>query len=398
MVFLSPDFAKLRFRKTLRQKAGSFSLNGILYRLFFAVEENRPVAQIAAELGIPLADARQGLERLCAQGMIAPLADQGPYLPDSTMAQIQHQFGLAMGGQAQASGEMLRVVRQLSEDGRHVNLTQARTFLNRLCDRIQQAEARQRFRARVVALLRERTASPTDSQDASPPRSGTVSRGRTHAIISAITQVRSQGNPRHVPRIEDAFRRHGIDPNRYRADTRDDPHIVARLERMAGKAGIALPQPGGDHSSAHLRSTKELRRLLDAIITERHGDSPKLARNLRDQLRFKGIHPGMDDDDADGFVSAGTLNLIHRLAGDLGVDTEPPEGEPGPPASRGRTKRVLDRILQPRTAGAPRQIMALRTKLLLRGIDPDAYTAQTPDDPAVLRQVEAIAARLGLTP
>jgi len=59
MVFLSPDFAKLRFRKTLHEKEGSFALNGPLYELFFAVEENRSVAQIAAELGIPLADARQ---------------------------------------------------------------------------------------------------------------------------------------------------------------------------------------------------------------------------------------------------------------------------------------------------------------------------------------------------
>ena len=99
MVFLSPEFAKLRFRKTLRQEEGSFTLNGPLYELFFAVEENRSVAQIASELGIPLADVRLGLERLCAQGMIAPLGDQGPCLPNTAMAQIQRHFGLAMGGQ-----------------------------------------------------------------------------------------------------------------------------------------------------------------------------------------------------------------------------------------------------------------------------------------------------------
>lgn len=387
MVFLSPDFAKLRFRKTLRQEKGSFALNGPLYKLFFAVEENRSVAQIAAELDIRLTDARQGLERLCSQGMIAPLADQGSYLAAETLARIQYLFRIALGGQADAAGTMRQIIRQLSEDGRHINQVQVRTFLNHLCDRIQHGEARLRFRSQAVAALQNQAAQPgTDL----PPSPASESRGRTRHIIDAIINARSQGKANHVALIKETFRRYGIEPNRYRADTCDDPKLLARLERMARKAGIPLPAPeiAVEGNKDH-RSAKELRHVLDAIIHDRHGDSPELALSLHNQLRLKGIHPG--NVDADQSVDAEVVTEIHRLASDLGVDANPK-----PPATRGRTKRILDRILQQRSAEGPARTMALRTKLLLRGIDPENFTERTPDDPAILRQVQEIARRMGL--
>jgi hypothetical protein len=387
MVFLSPDFAKLRFRKTLRQKEGSFALNGPLYELFFAVEENRSVAQIATELGIPLADVRQGLERLCAQGMIAPLGDQGPCLPNTAMAQIQRYFGLAMGGQTHASSEMLQVVRQLSEDGHHISLAQARTFLNRLCDRIPKSEARQHFRTRVGTLIREHLSQPSAPQRAFPTDDAWTSQGRTHEIIKAIISARSRGNPKHVARLRGAFRRYGIDPDRYGEETRDDPQVVARLERMAHKSGIVLPDAGR-------RTTAELRRLLDAIVKQRHGDAPDLARRLTNQLQFKGIHPGSHG--GQRTVNAGTLDQLQRLAEELGIDTASLRQAPVAASTQGRIRQMLDRILQLTAPGGNSRVMALRTKLLLRGIDPEAYTHQTPDDPAVLRKVEEIAHRLGI--
>jgi hypothetical protein len=390
MVFLSPDFAKLRFRKTLRQKEGFFALNGPLYKLFFAVEENRSVAQIATELGLPLTDVRLGLERLCAQGMIAPLADQGPCLSNATMGLIQHHFNLAMEGQAHAGAEMLHVVRQLSEDGYHIGLSQARIFLNRLCDRIPGAEARQHFRTCVGTLIWDHKSPPSGPKQAAPANAAPISRGRTHEIIKAIIRARSRGNPGHMAQLKDAFRRYGIDPDHYGEKTRDDPKMVARLERMAHKTGIVLPDAEGR------RITAELRRLLDAIIKGRHGDSPDLARHLHNQLRLKGIHPGTHGGDRP--VTAGLLNQIQHLAEELGIDTTRLPRESTAPKTRGRIRQILDRILQQTSPGGSRRVMALRTKLLLRGIDPEAFTPQTPDDPELLQQVEAIADRLRIHP
>ncbi len=395
MVFLSPDFAKLRFRKTLKKEKGSFALNGSLYKLFFAVEENRSVAQIAAELDIRLTDARQGLERLYSQGMIAPLSDQGPYLSADTLALIQHHLGRAMFSRAGATSAMRQIIRQLSEDGRHINLVQARTFLNHLCDRIQHGEARQQFRSQAVKLLQRQPAGLTPSAAKPPHPPAAASRGRTRTIINAIITARSQGKPNHVALLKNAFRRYGIEPDRYRADTPDDPKVVARLERMARKTGVHLPsqettvQVGNDH-----RSAGELKRILDTIILQRHGDTPDLARSLRSRLRLKGIHPGSLN--LDKPVEASTVEDIHRLARQLGIEVQPSVPAPRTPSTRGRIKAVLDRILQQRNAAGPGRVKALRTKLLLRGIDPEAFSEQTPDDPAVLRQVQEIAHRLGL--
>lgn len=395
MVFLSPDFAKLRFRKTLKQEKGSFALNGSLYKLFFAVEENRSVAQIAAELDIRLADARQGLERLYSQGMIAPLSDQGPYLSAETLALIQHHFAHAMSSRASATSTMRQIIRQLSEDGRHINLVQARTFLNHLCDRIQHAETRQGFRSQALKLLQRQPAGSTPSATKSPHPPAAPSRGRTRTIINAIITARSRGKASHVPLIKNAFRRYGIEPDRYRADTPDDPKLVARLERMARKTGVYLPsreitaQNGNGH-----RSAGELKRILDTIILQRHGDTPDLARSLRSRLRLKGIHPGSLN--LSKPVEASTVEDIHRLARQLGIEVQPSAPAPLTPPTHGRIKTILDRILQQHSAEGPGRVKALRTKLLLRGIDPEAFSARTPDDPAILRQVQEIAHRLGL--
>lgn len=397
MVFLSPDFAKLRFRKTLRQDKNSYALNGPLYKLFFAVEENRSVAQIAAELDIRLADARQGLERLCNQGMIAPLADQGPHLPADTLALIQHHLSLAMSGRAEAASTMRQIVRQLSVDGRHIGLPQARTFLNQLCDRIQHAEARQRFRSQVMELILRppadqpvRPAAGPTTSSSQPSAAGSI--GRTRAIINAIIAARSRGNSNHVALIKNTFRRYGIEPDRYRANTRDDPKVVARLERMASKTGIPLPSPSAHaYGDKGYRSAAELRRILDAIIHKRHGNAPDLALNLYHQLRQKGIHPG--NAGPDEVVDAGIVAELRRLAKDLGTDVDTVAVAP---ATRGHIKHILDHILRQRRGEGPNRAMALRTKLLLRGIDPEAFTKHTPDDPTVLGKVQEIAHRLGL--
>jgi hypothetical protein len=322
--------------------------------------------------------------------MIAPLADQAPRLPNRTMAQIQHQFGLAIGAPAQAGREMVQVVRQLSEDGHHISLVQARTFINHLCDRIPKSEARQHFRTCVGNLIRQQTLPPGTPIKAFPVDAAQVSRGRTHDIIQAIINARSRGNPNHVNQIKSAFRRYGIDPDQYGANTRDDPKIVARLEHMAHRSGIALPL------CEKRRTAAELRRLLDAIIKERHGDAPDLARHLTNQLRLKGIHPGKKNDDRS--VSAHTLDQLQRLAEELGIDTTQVHQAHPAPITRGRIRQMLDHILRDHSPDGRFRIQALQTKLLLRGIDPQAFTYQTPDDPAVLRQVQEIADRLGIVP
>ena len=62
----------------------------------------------------------------------------------------------------------------------------------------------------------------------------------------------------------------------------------------------------------------------------------------------------------------------------------------------GQTKQMIDAILERRARGNPTLFFATKTKLILKGVNPDRYTAESPDDPAVNAKVRAIAAELGV--
>jgi len=55
----------------------------------------------------------------------------------------------------------------------------------------------------------------------------------------------------------------------------------------------------------------------------------------------------------------------------------------------GKIKRMIDEIVRQRTALNPMFAGMVKTKLLLKGIDPSRYDANSPDDPAVIQKVAA---------
>jgi hypothetical protein len=61
----------------------------------------------------------------------------------------------------------------------------------------------------------------------------------------------------------------------------------------------------------------------------------------------------------------------------------------------GQIKRMLDSIIDQRAKGNPILMQTTKTKLTLKGLDPDKFNSASPDDPAVVEKVKAIAAELG---
>ena len=63
----------------------------------------------------------------------------------------------------------------------------------------------------------------------------------------------------------------------------------------------------------------------------------------------------------------------------------------------GRIKTIIDLIIEQKSDGdeAIRNIM--KTKLILKGIDPDDYQPGSEDDPAILAQLEQIASDLSVS-
>ena len=62
----------------------------------------------------------------------------------------------------------------------------------------------------------------------------------------------------------------------------------------------------------------------------------------------------------------------------------------------GHIKQMIDSIIEQRSKGNPTLALTTKTKLVLKGINPDRFDAGSPDDPAVMTKVKAIAADLGV--
>lgn len=60
----------------------------------------------------------------------------------------------------------------------------------------------------------------------------------------------------------------------------------------------------------------------------------------------------------------------------------------------GQIKRLIDSIIQQRAKGDPLIAIMTKSKLVLRGVDPDRFNSESEDNPEVLTIVRAIAAEL----
>ena len=62
----------------------------------------------------------------------------------------------------------------------------------------------------------------------------------------------------------------------------------------------------------------------------------------------------------------------------------------------GEIKRLIDKIITTRSKGDPTLEYTTRTKLILKGIQPDKYTNSSPDDQNVIKRVKQVGQSLGV--
>jgi hypothetical protein len=63
----------------------------------------------------------------------------------------------------------------------------------------------------------------------------------------------------------------------------------------------------------------------------------------------------------------------------------------------GKIKRMMDSILADRARRNPTLALTTKTKLILKGMNPDRFTSMSEDDPAVIAKLRAFASELGVT-
>ena len=61
----------------------------------------------------------------------------------------------------------------------------------------------------------------------------------------------------------------------------------------------------------------------------------------------------------------------------------------------GKIKEMIDFVLKQRAAGNPTLEKIIKTKMILKGINPSKFTPESEDDPAILQQVEGMSMELG---
>jgi hypothetical protein len=62
----------------------------------------------------------------------------------------------------------------------------------------------------------------------------------------------------------------------------------------------------------------------------------------------------------------------------------------------GEIKRMIDRIVEQRAKGSETIALSTKTKLILKGLNPDRFTTASPDDPAIVAKARAAAVELGV--
>jgi hypothetical protein len=62
----------------------------------------------------------------------------------------------------------------------------------------------------------------------------------------------------------------------------------------------------------------------------------------------------------------------------------------------GQISKMLRTIIEKRSQGNPTLMSTTKTKLVLKGLNPDNFGPNSPDDPALLGRVKEIAVQMGV--
>jgi hypothetical protein len=62
----------------------------------------------------------------------------------------------------------------------------------------------------------------------------------------------------------------------------------------------------------------------------------------------------------------------------------------------GQVCKMLNKIVDARSNGNRALVIVTKTKMILKGVDPDKFGPTTPDDPEVIKRVREIASEMGV--
>jgi hypothetical protein len=161
------------------------------------------------------------------------------------------------------------------------------------------------------------------------------------------------------------------------------------LDELSNKMKDLYDQGMIENTMDDVMSRGRSKKLLDAIILKRSRGVGAIAKAIKIKIALKGINPdNITLDTPDDPVLLRKLVALARSYG-LVVKTKADR-------SKGRTKLLIDTIITQRSGGDPLVAKMLKTKFMLKGLNPDAYSLDTPDDPGIVRRLTDLAGKLGI--
>jgi molybdenum-dependent DNA-binding transcriptional regulator ModE len=93
----SPDLPNMYFRKNIRKDLGEISMDAGMVQLLMAIDEHKPMAQVARDVGMNMATLRQTLGKLLNLGLIEAVSGGGPRLDQAFLGTLRNAIINAVG-------------------------------------------------------------------------------------------------------------------------------------------------------------------------------------------------------------------------------------------------------------------------------------------------------------
>lgn len=166
-----------------------------------------------------------------------------------------------------------------------------------------------------------------------------------------------------------------------RNDIKLDP-VGTRIKELRGKGAIELV-------AIDDRSQGRAKKIIDAINQKRSRGFRSIVKAVRIKIAMKRMRIKPHKLTENTLDNPNVLNKLIKLARSQGIDVEIQ-----PKQTRGRTRLIIDSIITQRSGGDPMVAKTTRIKLMLKGINPDIHTLDTPDDPQIIQRLTDIAQKM----
>jgi hypothetical protein len=313
------EFSEMRFRRSVKHQDRNFSMNMDMYRLFFALDENKTISQVASQQQMDLAIIMDCVSRLWSQGLVEPVGLTNLWVDPNFLKLLKIIMFYILGRKEIAYACVDTELKKAGVFQDQLPANRAPALVAAISTKIPDPEMSQHFRDFMENLIPIRAKMKqalvaSDGQQAQAVSDGT--RGETRQLIDRIIVARSGGNPTIAKNVKTKLMLKGINPDAYFNDTLDNPKTLEQLRQMAAAMGVNLKVQKSSGESEKF-SSGQIWHLIIKIINERSKGNLVIAKNIRTKLFLKGID--VDRYGPDTPDNPAVLDRVRKLAAMMGA-------------------------------------------------------------------------------